>query len=287
MHLKTAFKHIRRSPYQALSAIMIMTFTFFVASIFLLLALGSQTILKYFEGKPQITVFFTDKADKNSINKIKSLLVDTGKVSGVKYVSQEEALAIYKEQNKSDPLLLEMVTADILPASLEVSSFDVNNLKELYSLAKKQEMVEEVVFQKDVVQNLTNWTNGIRRIGLGLLIFLVIDSILIVVTITGMKIAIKKDEIEILRFLGATNWYIRWPFILEGIIYGVFGAIFGWLATCLVLWQSNSLLSTFLTGTPLYPIPYFVMGVLLAVVLVSGVVIGTIGSYMAVKRYLK
>lgn len=287
MHIQTAFKHIRRSPYQTLSAVMIMTFTFFVATIFILIALGSHTILKYFEAKPQITVFFKDKTKKEDQQKINRFFSQNSKVSQVKYVSQEEALAIYKEQNKNDPLLLEMVTADILPASLEISTTNVTDLKEIYSLAKKQNEIEEVIYQKDVVENLTRWTRGIRLVGLGILCFLIIDSILIILTIIGMKIALRKEEIEILLLLGASNWYVRWPFILEGTIYGLSGGLLGWLATYLLLWQSSSFLSTFLSATPLYPIPSIVLLIILGLILVSSSLIGALGSFLAVKRFLK
>lgn len=287
MHLQTAFKHIRRSPYQAISAVMIMTFTFFVAAVFMLLAIGSHTILNFFEAKPQISIFFKDKTSADNINNIKSKLEDSQKTSQIKYISKDEALAIYKEQNKNDPLLLEMVTADILPASLEISANNITDLKDLYDLVKKETIVEEIVYQKDVIENLTRWTNGLRTIGLGILIFLVIDSILIVLTIIGMKIALRKDEIEILNLLGATDRYIRMPFLIEGIIYGLVGAILGWGATCILLWQATPLLASFLLNTPLYPIPMFVIWGVLGILISGGFVVGFIGSYLAVKRYLK
>jgi len=287
MHLKTTWKYIRRSPYQALAAIMIMTFTFFVAAIFLLLAGGSSVILRYFEAKPQITAFFKDKITNTQIDSVKKTLNETGKVTALKYVSKEEALAIYKEQNKKDPLLLEMVSADILPASLEISAVSAENLSSLYNLIKKDPIVEEVVFQKDVVQTLTNWTSAIRKIGIVLMTFLIFVSILIIVTIIGMKIAVRKEEIEILRLIGATNWYIKWPFIWEGIFYGATGAIVAWTATFLILWQSTPFLSSFLTGIPLLPVNWIIMVILLGILTFGGVIIGAIGSLFALWRYLK
>lgn len=287
MHFQTAFKHIRRSPYQALSAVMIMTFTFFMAAIFLLLATGSFVILNFFEAKPQITTFFKDKTKPETITRIKKVLENSGKISIIKSVSKEEALAIYKEQNKNDPLLLEMVTADILPASLEISAKNITDLKEIYNLVKKEESIEEVVYQKDIIDNLTKWTNGLRRIGLGIVIFLIIDSVLIILTIIGMKIALRKEEIEILKLLGASNWYVSLPFIIEGVIYGLLGAFFGWGVTYIAIWQATPLLQSFLLNTPLYPIPYYVMLIILALLFLTGFIIGVVGSIFALRRYLK
>jgi len=287
MYLKTTWKHIRRSPYQALAAIMIMTFTFFVAATLLLAAGASQKILSYFEGKPQITAFFKDKVTDKDIGNMENALKNTGKVSSIKYVSKEEALAIYREQNKKDPLLLEMVSAEILPASLEISATNVSNLKDLYEFIKKQPNIEEVVFQKDVVDTLTSWTSGIRKIGLSLLIFLSLISVLIIVTVIGMKIAIRREEIEILHLVGASNWYIRWPFILEGMFYGVTGAMIAWSVTYLILWRTTPFLTSFLSGIPLLPVSPLIMFFLLITLCLGGAIIGIIGSLLALWRYLK
>jgi len=116
--LAISWTHIRRSPYQALAAILTMFLTFLVSGAFGLTVATSLLVLQYFESKPQATVFFKDSAEKEQIDALKTTLEATGKIAGIKYVSKEDALLIYKEQNKNDPLLLEMVNADILPASL-------------------------------------------------------------------------------------------------------------------------------------------------------------------------
>ena len=108
---KTAWKNIRRSPYQALAAILIMTLTFLAVSFFVFLLAGSSTIINYFESKPQVTAFFKNEAKQADINTLGNQLKATGKVASIKFVSKEEALKIYREQNKNDPLLLDLVTA--------------------------------------------------------------------------------------------------------------------------------------------------------------------------------
>ena len=122
---KHTWRHIRRSPYQALAAVMVITLTLFVTSLFLFVVLGSQRVLNFFETKPQITVFFKDEATAKQVEEMKEKLNATGKVASLKYISKEEAYDIYREQFKDDPLLLDLVTANILPASLEVSATDV------------------------------------------------------------------------------------------------------------------------------------------------------------------
>jgi cell division transport system permease protein len=216
-HLETTWTHIRRSPYQALAAIGIMTLTFFLSTLIILVAAGSQALLHYFETRPQVTAFFKDEVKMDEVEKLKEKLNQTGKIKSLKYVSKEEALEIYKEQNKSDPLLLEMVTANILPASLEVSTTDIAYLGEIAQILRQQPEVEEVIFQEEVVKTLKTWTDTLRKIGAVLIGFLGLISFLIVLIIIGMKVALRKEEVEILQLIGATNWYIRAPFIFEGI----------------------------------------------------------------------
>jgi cell division transport system permease protein len=213
--LMTSWTHIRRSPYQSMAAVLTMFLTFLLSGVFGLTVMTSFMVLQYFESKPQATVFFKDVAQKEEADALKATLEATGKIASIKYVSKEDALAIYKEQNKNDPLLLEMVNADILPASLEVSATDPRHLKELEPIMKQSSGVEEVIYQKDVVDTLVSWTNAVRLVGVILAVLLSVDAILIVMTIIGMKVALKKDEVEILKLIGASKWYIQLPFLLE------------------------------------------------------------------------
>lgn len=286
-HLQTTWTHIRRSPYQAAAAVGIMMLTFFVASVFVLIAAGSQAILHYFETRPQATAFFEDKVEMTQVENLQAKLAATGKVKNMKYVSKEEALAIYREQNKDDPLLLEMVTANILPASLEVSAVDISYLGEVAEILRQEPGVEEVIFQEEVVEALKTWTSNIRRIGVVLVGFLGMVSFLIVLVIIGMKVAIRREEIEILQLIGAGSWYIRAPFIFEGIFYGVLGAILAWGTTYLLLLYATPLLVSFLAGIPLLPVPIIFMFGLLGAEILLGVLIGTLGSLIAVRRYLR
>ncbi|MBI2622250.1 hypothetical protein HYW66_01280, partial [Candidatus Microgenomates bacterium] len=106
MRLKTAWQHVRRSPYQSLAAVLIMSLTFFIASIFILIGVGGAKVIDYFESRPQITAFFRDEASQEQIARLQTSLTQTQKISSTNFVSKEEALKIYQEQNKDDPLLL-------------------------------------------------------------------------------------------------------------------------------------------------------------------------------------
>lgn len=284
---KTARNNIRRSPYQALAAVFVMTLTFLFVSFFVFILYGSTKAIGYFESRPQVTAFFNNEVKQEEIDKLKNDLLATNKISSVKFVSKEEALKIYKEQNKDDPLLLELVTADILPASLEISTIKIEDLSEINNGLKNSPLVSEVVFQKDVVSILTSWTNALRNIGLALIIVLSLASIFIMVIIVGVKISQKKQDIEIMRLIGANSWYVRWPFIIEGVFYGALGAILGWGIASGILWYATPMLSAFLRGIPIFPIPLvFLLGLLGAEIMIA-IVLGAFSSFVAVLRYLK
>lgn len=286
-HLKTAWHHIRRYPYQTSAAVLIMALTFFVVSAFTFLILGSSKVISYFESKPQVTAFFRDEAKQENIDALKDQLNSTGKIASIRFVSKQEALEIYTQQNKDDPLLLDLVTADILPASLEISTVKIDDLAGISEMLKQSPFVAEVIFQKDVVSTLTAWTSAVRKIGIALVVGLSLVSIFIMATIIGIKISHKKDEIEIMRLIGATSWYVRWPFLFEGIFYAVFGAFLGWLIASGLLLYATPFLSTFLRGIPNIAVsPLFLLGLLGAEFLFA-IILSVFSSFLAVLRYLK
>ena len=284
---RTMWNHIRRYPYQALAAILLVSQTFFMISLVAFVIYGSSQIISYFESRPQVIAFFNEQATQANIDALKSEVASTGKVASVKIVSKQEALQIYRQQNKDDPLLLELVTADELPASLEISTHRIEDLAVIADVLKKSPFVREVDFQKDLVKTLTQWTNALRKIGVGLIIAFGVDAVVIIVIILGIKISQKKTEIEIMRLVGATSWYIRRPFILEGIFYGVIGAIIGWMGSIIVLLYARPSLLSFFGSIPLPFTSPVVLLQLLAAELVLAVALGILVSFMAVLRYLK
>ncbi len=286
--LVVTWQHLRRSPYQAAAAVMIMTLTSFVGLALFLLSLGSQRLLVYLEQKPQVIAFFNDTITKeDQVREIMNTLEQTGKTASVKFVSKEQAFEIYKERNKSDPLLLELVSANTLPASLEVSAKNVASLPELYDILKETSNVEDISYQKDVVNTLIGVLDKTRKGGLFLMTFLILTSLFTILTIIGMKIALRKDEIEVEKLVGASGGYVRLPFLLEGFFYGAFGAIVSWLALYLGIFLTTPYLLPYLSGLDLLPLsPIFMIEVLIGAVVLGGM-IGVIGSFFAVWRYLK
>lgn len=285
-HLVTTWTHIRRSPYQALAAIGIMGLTFFLVSVLAMGSFISERLLRYAESQPQVSVYFKDEAGEDYILSVKQQLEAEGKVERVRYISKEEALKIYQESAREEPLLLELVTAKMLPASLDISTTKPEDLMEIAKMMDKDPLVESVEFFEEVVKRLMAATDTARKIGIAFVFFLGGEAFLITLIIIGMRTALRKEEIDILSLVGATNRYIQAPFLLEGIFYGLVGAILGWgMASLLLLYSTPALVSYFQT-IPVLPFPLSFMGMVLGVEILTGVVIGSLGSFLAVRRYL-
>lgn len=288
MYLITTVKrNIRRTPYQALAVSMIMFLTFLTLIAFMLVAVGSQEILKYYESKPQAIAFFKDGTTDTDIKVIENALLQTSRVTSLKYVSKEDALQIYKDKNKGNPTLLELVTANILPSSLEISTVSPKDLEPIGEILKREPVVEEVVIPEDVIQSLTNATSFVRFVGVIIVGFLVTFSLLVLLMVIGFKIRIKRTEIEIMKLLGASTWFIRAPFILEGIIYCIIGATLGWATSVLIVWYVQPFIEEPLAEINLLPVSPLIFLALLGITIVTAVTIGFIGSYGAVRRYLR
>src|SRR3989344_1697406 len=284
--LVNAWKNMRRMPYQTLAAIGVLTVGFVIAQVFGLLVFSSQQILTFLEPRQQVSAYFTDQASEEEILKYKQQLEERDYIQEVTYISKEKALEIYREQNKNDKLLLERVTAEILPASLEVSATAADQLEKVRQDLENLAGVEEEVYQQDVVDALTQWTRGLRWIGLGLTTVLVVTALLIIVVIISMKVASRRQEIMIMRLLGAQRWFVTGPFVTEGAVYGMVGGGVAWLLTMILLLYATPAIVGFIGEIPLKLLDVTVLSVLFGVSILTGIVIGVLGSLVSVRRYL-
>lgn len=282
-----AKRNIRRTPIQAIAASMVMFLTFLALTAFIVIAAGSQATLLYFESKPQVIAFFKEGITVQDISTIDNALKQDQRVVSTKFVSREEALKKYQRDNKNDPLLLELVTANILPPSIEVSTKSPDDLSVIAQTLTKEPVIEQIFIPKDVIQNLSIFTSTVRLVGLSIVFFLLIFSLLIILMIIGFKIRLRRNEIEIMRLLGASASFIRNPFILEGMFYGVTGAILSWIVSYGLLWYFTPFLQGYLGEVRLLPVnPLFMLGIL-GVNFMIACLLGALGSFGAVRRYLK
>ena len=146
IHLKTALDHIRRSPFQAIAAVFVLMVTFFVSTLLAVLVYSSNNLLKYFEGRPQVIAFLKDSVKEEDVSILKTRLESDLRVKDVVYVSKEQALEIYKKATSDNPLLSELVSPSIFPASIEFSLSELTFAQNVIDEVKKEDVVDQVGF---------------------------------------------------------------------------------------------------------------------------------------------
>lgn len=285
--LNSSLANIRRTPYQALVAILITTLTFFIAYCFSLALLGAESILHFFETRPQVIAFFKIDANQESTQALTQEMQAKAYVDGVRLITKDEALKIYQQDNQDNPLLLELVTADILPASIEVSAHDLAALSLIKEDLAKNQAIEDVVLQEDIIESLQSWSKALRLVATIIIVVLSITSILMMSIIISLKIANKKYTINIMRLIGANYGFIYAPFFLEVNIYAMIGALVGWLLMYALLLYSTPFMREFLAGLVNFPLPWYIFGWQILIGLASAFVLATCSSFLVVKRLIR
>lgn len=285
--LTVAFHNIRRSPYQSLTAMLMMTLVFFMSSVLAVFLLGASQIIAYFEQRPQVIAFFAVSAPQAQVDAAAQAMQAKPYVDKVKVISKEDALNIYKQDNKNDPVLLELVTADIFPASLEVSAKEITSLPAIRDDLQALSGVEDVMYQKDVIDSLTAIVKNVRLVGIVIVAFLLLMSLMFVSVVLSLRIATKKQEIGIMRLLGAGVGYIVVPYMMEGMMYGLVGAFVGWLLMFILYLYTTPFLVTFFSSIIHFPVSWMVFAGVLGGGVLAGALIGIIASFMAVRRFVK
>ena len=298
--MKTTLKNIRRSPYQALAAIIVTSLTLFVIAIFAAVSFASESILNDFETKPQIIAYLKDDHTQEQANQLINILSKEPVIKSVDYISKDQALEIYKESVNNDPLLLGtvtdlgLVTAYILPASIEISVESPKDFDQAVSLLDKSTIIsitsqgqKEIDFPRDVVEELTKWTKAIRTAGIILITVLSLTSVLTIMIIISLKVSSRRPEIGTLKLIGAQNKFILRPYLFEGLIYGGVSAFISWIMTYIAVLYSTPFLAPRLSGIIAFPIPFLTMAILLVALLVFSTILVSISSFWAVARFLK
>lgn len=297
VHLKTALGYIRRSPFQALAATFVLTLTFFVATLVAVLGYSSSKLINYFETRPQVIAFLKDSASETDIANLQHKLEADTKVKEVKYVSKEEALSIYKKATSDNPLLGQLVSPSIFPASLEFSVTDLNFAQSVIDQVKGESVVDSVGFTaalggqtslNDVVSRLQTISLYVR-VGGGVFVgMLAVTSFVVLLIIISMRIATRKEEVEILNLIGATASFIRSPIMIEAFLYSLFGVIVGWLIAFITILYMAPTAVAYFGEIPVLPRDtvglFALFGIIFGIELIAATLLSLSGSLFAVSR---
>lgn len=285
-------KSLKRERLLVVSNIAVMTLTFVILGVFITVFAISQTALRTLEKQAQVTMFFKDDFPEERILELKTTLENDQRILEANYVSKEQAYALFKELNKDDEILLENLTANILPASLEVKTKSLDDLPVIAEELSVIDGVEEVSFFRDVIDNFRRWTNIAYTVGLAMVMVFVAISFAVIMITLRLTINSKGHELEILKLVGASDDYVRKPLVQQGIFFGLVSGLISsviLIVTALLIQFAGVFTQKLeFSFLPDVLVSMTVFIILLSFVLITlGFTLGYIGSITAIKRYLK
>ncbi|MFA5966926.1 MAG: permease-like cell division protein FtsX [Patescibacteria group bacterium] len=297
--IRTAWHGFWRNGWLSLVAIFIMMQVLLLVGMFLTINLGVNKAIQSINERIDVAIFFKDYVPEADILSFQEKIKNISDIKEVKFISREQALASYTASNQSNKQLLDAIgnDPDFFPASLEIKTTDPAKLETIESQIKAQD--QNSIISKTSLEKNKALISKLRKINLllawgdlGISFILMIIALLIIFNTIRITIFTRKEEIEIMKLVGATDWYIRWPLILEGVLYGIIGAVLAFLLT-LGVYQGVSLalgsqywsLQTLTGTTNLFT--YAFAAKLFIFQLFFGVLVGSISSYLSTKRYLR
>lgn len=293
--IKSGLKSFWRNGWLSTATISIMVLTLLVITALLMLNVVAGAVLKNLQEKIDISVYFKLEASEEDILVTKSQLEKLEEVERVDYVSREEALNRFKEKHKNNPYLIQSLQElgeNPLEASLNIKAKEASQYEAISSFLEGiyySNIIDKVDYRqnKEVIEKLSNIIANIKVVGLSLTGILIL--IVILVTFNAIRLAIysAREEIKIMRLVGANNWFIRGPFVVEGVLYGIISS----LITVGILYPICYFVSPRISG--FLPIEDFFVyfqanfWALLVLLLGLAIVLGVFSSLLAMRKYLK
>ena len=295
---RTGFKNIFRNAWLSSAATAIMVVTILVLTFFAFSNVFVRTQLAQVRSKIDLSLFINDDATQNQIQTLQSKIGTIPNVTSVNFVSKTDALDRLKNSS-SEGAKLAQSAQDIgnpLPASFEVKLSNIDNISATNSSIKgltEASIVTDSSYdnrddsRKGVVENIIKISNSVSKIGAVLSILFLVISLLIIFNTIRMAIFTRREEVEIMKLVGATKWFIRGPFLVEGALYGILAAIISLAVTIPLTRTISSFLTDKLGAGP--TLQYFSSHFLLLSggMFAVGILIGVISSWLALIRYLK
>jgi cell division transport system permease protein len=293
--IRSGFNDFKRNSWLSVVTITVFILALFVIQGLILFSVVTETVVASLQDKIDISVYFKAEVLEENILAIQTELTGLPEVKAVEYISQDEALSRFKNRHSENPIILEALTEldeNPLVASLNIKA----KVPEQYSsiaafLGKTQfsPLIDKVTYfqNKRVIERLGAIIRTIQRSGIVLSLTLAAIAVLITFNTIRLAIYTSREEINIMKLVGATKQHIRGPYIFEGALYGLIAAALTLIIYLPVNAFAASKLSGFLAGTDLYQYYLSNLPFLGALMVAAGVLLGTLSSFIAVRRYLK
>ena len=281
------FHSLRRNNWMTFASIGTVAVSLFVLGVFLILVLNMNRLAGMLESQVQISVYLEDHLTDREKRQIGYDIESLQGIDSVTYVDRETAKERLKERLGDQKYLLDALSEDNpLPDAFEVTVTTPAVVESAAGAIAAMQGVEEAKYGQDVVEHLFDITRLMRIFGFVLMGLLGGAPLFIICNTIRLTVFARRKEIAIMKYVGATDWFIRWPFLLEGIVLGCIGGLIAAVALRSFYAAMAAKIYSTLAFFPLMPQYPFMNYVTLAILL-AGIVIGVIGSVISLKRFLR
>ena len=280
-----AFKSLKRNKTISIASVITVFITFIVLGVFTLVAENANLAIAGVEDKIEIQVFLNKDIKLIDQREIQVKLNEQDGVQEVTYESQEQAYNNFKETTSEGMLKGYTLENNPFPASYIVKISDVDKISNIIEQVEGLEGVESIENQQELINTMSGVVRGVRLVGVILFAILVAVSIFLIMNTTKLTVYSRRKEVGIMKFVGATDWFIRWPFIIEGMVIGCIGALISIIAIFGVYKWIIGIIVSKLLVVHLVSISYVYTTMLWEFAL-GGIIIGGIASYGALRKFL-
>ena len=276
-----------RKRWMTFASIGTVAVSLFVLGVFLILVMNMNKMATSLESQVQISVYINDELPEEGRKEIERMTRDMKSVTAVEYVPREKALKILQERLGENKKILDALgESNPLPNSFLVTVKSADDVKKTATLIADLYGVEEVKYGQDVAANLFELTHLIRFFGLILMGLLLFATVFIISNTIRLTVFARRKEIAIMKYVGATDWFIRWPFILEGVGLGTIG---GGVSALALRSFYSAMIEKIYESLAFFPMveQYPFMNYLTIALIVAGILIGILGSTVSLKRFME
>jgi len=284
-YVREALLSFRRSALMSMATILSITTILIIVGMFLLISINSSLFLKNIESQLEIIVYLEDDISNAELNTLENNFNSIDGIKEVKYVSKKEAYQRLSKDLGEQKDILNAIETNPLPASFEIQMKDPKVIEQIANRIVEFKKVEEVEYGQETAERLLNFTYLFRRAGLLVLGLLIFASIFLISNIIKITVYSRRSEIEIMSLAGATSWFIRWPFIIEGFLQGFISSLF----SIIILYNFYFFaVNKVHQAIPFLPLVVDNIGLLPVgiVVVLLGSLVGILGSMFSVGKYL-
>jgi len=293
--IKYGFKNFWRNGWLNLATISVIILTLFIMSVLVVINQLTDEILIDLQEKMDISVYFKSDVLEFDVQRIKNDLENLSQVKFVEYISKEEAWKNFRRKYQENPIISESINElemNPLYATLNIKAHqpkDYPGIVNFLEQDKYRPMINKINYweNKEQINRLSDISRAVRQGGISLTIIFSLIAIIITFNAIRLTMYSHSQEIEIMRLVGAKNWYIRWPFIIEGILFGVVGGLACFLFLYFAIMFISPKISEVVSDINLFL--FFKSNILVIITLqiLTGIFLGTISSLIAIRKYLR